>query len=144
MSDDTSDGGIYVDSDWKEEAAREKARLAEQEAKRKASSGQAGPSEGGSPIFLELVNFLAMQAMIGLGGYRGPGGESIPPNADVARHHIDMLTALSEKTKGNLTDEESKMLEGVLYELRMHFVQQAGAGFKPPPSEDAPGPGGPG
>ena len=33
MSDDTTDGGIYVDSDWKEEAAREKERLAEQEKK---------------------------------------------------------------------------------------------------------------
>ena len=138
MTDDVSNGGIYVDSDWKEEAAREKARLAEQEAKSKATAAPQGASGKGSQDFLELVNFLAMQAMIGLGGYRGPGGESIPPNPEVARHHIDMLSAVSDKTKGNLTDEESKMLEGVLHELRMHFVQQAGAGSMTPPTEDAP------
>ncbi len=137
MSDDVSDGGIYVDSDWKEEAAREKARLAEQESTSKEPATKPGAAGEGSQAFLELLNFLAMQAMIGLGGYRGPSGESIPPNPELARHHIDMLSTLSEKTKGNLTEEESKTLEGVLHELRMHFVQQMGAGSMPPPTEDA-------
>ena len=43
----------------------------------------------------------------GLGGFQGPGGERIPPNPDAAKHHIDLLDVLEQKTKGNLTDEEA-------------------------------------
>jgi len=42
---------------------------------------------------------------------------------DLARHHIDMLGVLEEKTKGNLTEEEEQLLSGALYELRMQYVE---------------------
>jgi Domain of unknown function (DUF1844) len=45
------------------------------------------------------------------------------PAFELARHSIDMLAILQEKTKGNLTREESRLLENTLTELRMRFVQ---------------------
>ncbi len=44
----------------------------------------------------------------------------------MARHSIDILDMLREKTKGNLTDQESQMLESMLYELRMKYVMKCG------------------
>jgi hypothetical protein len=127
-----SDKKIIVDDDWKNEAKREKERLAEQTAQREA------PPE---PSFAELVNLIVMQALAGLGLLAGPGGERIPPNIEVAKHFIDMLQMLEDKTKNNLTPDEKRLLDQVLYETRMSFVQMAGAGAVPPPAAPA-GPGG--
>ena len=121
---------IIVDSDWKEEARREKERLAEQE----SQDAAAGPLP--EPSFLEIVNMIAMQAAISVGGYQHPGGETVPPDLAMGKHLIDLLEVLSNKTKGNLTDEEDKALSGVLYEIRMRYVQtsQAGGTTAPPPA----------
>lgn len=122
--------GLHIDSDWKAEAAREKERLAEQE---RASSRGPAPGLHGAAGFLDIVNLLAMQAAIGLGGYQGPGGERIPPSIEAAKHHIDMLDALEKKTAGNLTDDEKRVLDQVLYELRMQYVRIAAAATGPGP-----------
>lgn len=116
MTDDTA-GKIHIDSDWKSQAAREKERLAEEEKSRESTP------PAGEPNFLELVNLLVMQAAVGLGGYPGPGGERIPPNPIAAKHFIDLLEMLEKKTAGNLAEEEKRVLEAVLYELRMQYVQ---------------------
>jgi len=108
---------IIVDDDWKAEAKREKERLT-QEVKR--SEPLPGPS------FAELVNIVVMQAMAGLGLLGGPGGERMPPDLEIAKHFIDMLQLLEDKTKNNLTPEEKRLLDQVMYETRMTFVQMAG------------------
>lgn len=134
MSDDDAGGDLHIDSDWKTEAAQEKERLVAEE-KKTAAAGAGAAAPVGS--FLELVNLIAMQAAVGLGGYQGPGGDRIPPNPEAAKFHIDLLEVLQEKTKGNLSDEETKVLDSVLYELRMHFVQvTTGAAPAPSPSAD--------
>ncbi len=138
MSDEPAEGGLHIDSDWKEEAAREKERLAEQEKReqqeQKAAGAAPGAAAGAAPAnFVELVNLLAMQVVIALGGVQGPGGERIPPNPFAAKHHIDLLEALQKKTEGNLTDDEKRMLDSVTYELRMQYVQVTTA--QPTPSE---------
>lgn len=115
---------IVVDDDWKAEARREKERLEEETT--------AQDMELPDPSFEELVNLIVMQAMAGLGLLAGPGGERIPPNPAVAKHFIDMLQLIEDKTKGNLSDAEKKLLDQVLYEVRMSFVQlAAGAGGMP-------------
>lgn len=138
MTDEAGSGRIHIDSDWKEEAAREKERLAQQEeaerAKASADDGPTGAPGTVAPTFLELVNLVAMQAAVGLGGFKGPGGETIPPNPLAAKHHIDLLEVLKNKTEGNLTDDEKQALEGVLYDLRMHYVQAVSP--PPPPSQE--------
>ncbi len=127
---------IIVDDDWKAEAQREKERLQE----------EAGTTEKlPEASFAELINLIVVQALAGLGLLAGPGGERIPPNIEVAKHFIDMLQMIEDKTKGNLTPEEKKLLDQVLYETRMSFVQVAqgagGGGATPPPTPQADGAG---
>ncbi len=128
-----SDGGLHIDGDWKEEAAQEKQRLMEQEAQT-ADKGKDKQTDGGEtvPNFLELVNLLAMQAAVALGGYRGPDGETSPPNPAAAKHFVDLLEVLETKTKGNLSEEESKMLGAVTHEIRMAYVQAVSPQSAPP------------
>jgi uncharacterized protein DUF1844 len=70
-----------------------------------------------------LVSYLSTTAMFQLGMLPGPGGERIPVDLVNAHMTIDLLEVLQEKTQGNLTSDEAKMLEDVLYELRMTFVE---------------------
>jgi len=110
---------IIVDDDWKAEAKREKEQLAEE---------TVPPGAMPTPNFAELLNIIVVQAMAALGLLGGPRGERMPPNIEVAKHFIDLLQLLEDKTKNNLTPEEKNLLDQVLYETRMSFVQVAGAG----------------
>jgi len=130
MAEQESKFGLHIDSDWKSEAAKEKEQLAEKEAREPSSRGAGAPEAN----LMEIVNLLAMQAVVALGGYQGPGGERIPPNPFAARHYIDLLDVLQKKTVGNASAEEAQTLEAVLYELRMQFVQIANAVAAPPPT----------
>ncbi len=117
MTEENNGPKIQIDSDWKAEAQQEKERLAQQEAE--------APQTGipGKPEFPHLVNMLAMQAAVSLGGMQTPDGHSVPPDPQMARFHIDLLGVLEEKTAGNLTDDEKKNLSAVLHELRAAYVQ---------------------
>jgi len=136
-----SDGGLHIDGDWKAEAAREKQRLMEEEGQ---SAGAEKPSTAGTtaPDFLELINLLAMQAAVALGGYRGPEGETSPPNPAAAKHFVDLLDVLETKTKGNLSEEENKVLGAVTHEIRMAYVQAVSPQAAPatPPTAQPPAP----
>lgn len=112
----TDSNKLHIDDDWKAQAAKEKERLAETTQERP----ETGPPEAS---FSALVQLLAMQAMVGLGGYRGPGGQVIPPNIEVAKHHIDLLDVLDRISRGNLTPEEKKLLDTTLHQLRMAYVE---------------------
>lgn len=130
MTDDTNGPKIIVDSDWKEEAAREKADLDE---KTKAVGSGGDLPE---PDFAEIINMIVMQAAVSIGGYRSPTGESVPADLRVAKHFIDLLEILRKKTEGNLTEEEAKVFDTVLYEMRMRFVSAAQpAGSSPIPEQ---------
>ena len=80
-------------------------------------------SDEGDPGFETLISYLSTTAMFQLGLLPGPSGERIPTDLENARRTIDMLEVLQHKTRGNLTGEEVKLLEAVLYELRMSFVE---------------------
>ena len=87
------------------------------------------PSDEGFPRidFSTFALSLATSAMVHLGQAPPPDGESPPePNLPLAQHTIDTLEMLQEKTRGNLSDEEAKLLQSVLYELRMGFVRAKG------------------
>ena len=73
--------------------------------------------------FATLVSYLSTTAMFQLGLLPGPGGERIPADFSNARRTIDLLDVLQQKTQGNLTPDEARMLEEVLYELRLTFVE---------------------
>ena len=74
--------------------------------------------------FSNFVLSLAATAMVQLGIVPDPeSGDSVTPNLPIAQHTIDTLALLREKTAGNLDDEEEKLLDSMLYELRLRFVE---------------------
>ena len=146
---------LHIDTDWKKQAQEEKRRLSEDEQKRAAereaanrpgaaaSSGAAasapsGSARGraGSPAargrerqlpeanFATLVNSLVTQVLLYLGDLT-PRGVEPQVNLDMAKFNIDLLAVLEEKTKGNLTPDEQKLLDNALYEARMRYVSVA-------------------
>jgi hypothetical protein len=73
--------------------------------------------------FSFLVSSLMFQAQLELGLLRLGEEEPPEPNFLRAKHSIDLLEVIEEKTKGNLTLEEHRFLENGLTELRFRFVQ---------------------
>jgi hypothetical protein len=82
-----------------------------------------GPYDDDSPGFETLVSYLSTTAMFQLGLIPGPSGERIPADIPNAKRTVDLLEVLQEKTRGNLTANETQLLDDVLYELRMSFVE---------------------
>lgn len=78
------------------------------------------------PSFPFFITTLAMQASIALGDAQNPADGKKEESLPQAKFLIDTLGMLQEKTKNNLTSEENSMLEGILYELRMRYVQKSG------------------
>jgi hypothetical protein len=77
--------------------------------------------------FTAFVISLASTAAIHLGDLADPQtGEKLAPNLEGAAQMIEILMLLEEKTRGNLTAEERQVLEQILYELRMRFVEATG------------------
>ena len=133
MADDQKEAPkIIVDEDWKQEARREKEVLAAQEAeekqKKQAEQGQrrTGPLPKGD--LAALISMLTTQALYALGVLQVQGQEDRQPDLEMARYNIDMLEALQDKTRGNLTEPEAQALKSTLNELRMGYVQVADQG----------------
>lgn len=138
----------YVDESWKEQASEEKGKLADSGGQpagqstggiNKAGAGETDTAElqpeqstsNGSPqeaievSFLNYVTSLGFQAMIFMGEAPNPVTHKSEKNLMQAKFLIDTLCMLKEKTAGNLTDQESDLLENSVYELQMKYVQVA-------------------
>jgi hypothetical protein len=77
--------------------------------------------------FIAFVLSLASTAAIHLGDLADPAtGQKSDVNLDGASQMIEILALLEQKTRGNLTAEERQVLEQVLYELRLRFVEASG------------------
>jgi hypothetical protein len=127
---------IIVDEDWKSKVQAEKDALerAKHEPSQSADTPAAQPSSETEdhahgrrqfpPATLSvLMTTLATEAMLSLGQMQHPISNKIELDLEQAKHFIDSLQMLEEKTAGNRTPEESRLLDGILYELRMAFVE---------------------
>ena len=85
----------------------------------------AAPAESRKLGLQDLFAMLATSAMINLGETADPDAGERAVDLDQAREAIDLLLLLRDKTQGNRTEEESRLLEQVLYDLQMRFVQAA-------------------
>ncbi|MDP3723332.1 MAG: DUF1844 domain-containing protein [Candidatus Omnitrophota bacterium] len=123
-----------VDESWKEQVEQEKHAT---EAPAPASaSGQAPGREGGrvppeaagppEARFDLFVSSLAMEGLIALGEVPHPATRKQAANLPHAKYLIDLLGILEEKTKGNLSVEEERLLHDALYQLRMRYLTKAG------------------
>ncbi|MBN2130479.1 MAG: DUF1844 domain-containing protein [Sedimentisphaerales bacterium] len=121
---------LIIDEDWKKEAQHEKEVLAAKEAKEKQEQVEEdeeprGPLPKGD--LAGLISMLTTQALFALGVLQIKGQEDREPDLEMAKYNIDMLEALQEKTKGNLTPPEENALKNTLSELRMGYVQVSDA-----------------
>ena len=73
--------------------------------------------------FRTLIISLAHAAMLHMGHLEDAQGAPTERNLDLARHTIDTMAMLKDKTTGNLDQEEQAFLDGILTELRMLYVQ---------------------
>ena len=152
---------IIVDEDWKTQVQDEMDQLRQEPPKpspagEPVQTGDTAPAPAASPAvdrdvptpnpdteaeqpmqippasFSVLVQSLATQTVVALGRLPDHDGNPMPAQPDLARHFVDSLAMLEEKTKGNLTADEQALLSGVLHELRMLFItSESGAGPSP-------------
>ncbi|MFA5553392.1 MAG: DUF1844 domain-containing protein [Phycisphaerae bacterium] len=123
MADEKKDEKkIIVDEDWKAQAQKEKETLAEQE--QTEQQQQRGPLPKGD--LAALISMLTTQILFALGVLHFEGQEPKEPDLELAKFNIDILAAIEEKTKGNLSEQEEKVLKNTLSEVRMAYVKMAG------------------
>jgi hypothetical protein len=77
------------------------------------------------PNFTTFVLSLASSALVHLGDTPDPDSGEFTPNPPLAKHTIDILAMLQKKTAGNLADEETRVLEHMLCQLRLAYVAKA-------------------
>lgn len=75
-------------------------------------------------LFMQLVMMFQGMALQNLGKVMNPVTNQIERNLEQAKNMIDILGMLDEKTKGNLNDNEQRLMEHVLFELRMNYVDE--------------------
>ena len=83
---------------------------------------------GEAALFTQLVLSFQAAAWQQMGKVQSIMTGKIERNLIMAKHSVDMLAMLEEKTKGNLTEDESKYLKHVLYELRMNYLDEVKKG----------------
>lgn len=88
------------------------------------AAAQPGKQKMPQASFATLVQSIVTQALYYMGDLSPRGSEPVL-QLDMAKFHVDTLGLLDEKTKGNLSPEEQRMLDAALYETRMRYVQIA-------------------
>jgi Domain of unknown function (DUF1844) len=90
------------------------------ESKREANTGGPFPELN----FASFVFSLGTSAMYHFGDFPDPVTKKAERNLEAAKQTIDILGILKDKTRGNLNDDEDRLLESLLYELRMRYVRE--------------------
>jgi len=113
-----------VDEQWKEQAQKEKEKLKEK-AREKQQQGEGPQQAMPEASFSSIVAGMGVQTAMALGQVEHPETGETQVDVQQARHLIDSLKILQEKTEGNLTRQEKQHLKSLLKELQMQFVQVA-------------------
>ena len=133
MADDKNDSPnsekpkIIVDDDWKTQARAEKEKLAEEAETPKP--GPQAPRDLPPASFETLVSSIAMPGMFVLGMIADPRDGKRHVDLDEAKYHIDSLAVLDARTRGNLEEAETKLLDQTLHELRAQYVRLSQMGL---------------
>jgi hypothetical protein len=108
-----------IDESWKDTVEKEKDNLRKE--------GKFIPTE---PDFSFFITTLSLQTSIALGQIPNPVTNKKEEDLAQAKFLIDTIAMLKEKTKGNLTPDETGLIENLLYELRMQYISQVQGGSK--------------
>ncbi|MEE2736787.1 MAG: DUF1844 domain-containing protein [Planctomycetota bacterium] len=136
-SDNPSNSRILIDEDWKTQVQAEKEKLSQNFEDTKESA-KTQPASLPPASFSFLVSTLSTQAMIAMGAIPNPLNNETDIRLDQAKHFIDTLSMLDKKTEGNLTKEESDLMQAVLHELRLGFLNNGNMNPSKPESDDSP------
>jgi Domain of unknown function (DUF1844) len=120
---------IIVDDDWKSQVEKEKEQLRKKMDDEPRSKDDLQLPPASIPV---LVTTLATQALANLGQIPDPVENQPVVRKPLAKHFIDTLSVLEEKTAGNLSEDESAILTESLHQLRMIYV-------KTPDQKEVPG-----
>jgi hypothetical protein len=118
------------DEDREEKGKKEETRPPIEEDKTEEPEKAAAPEEDKEDFQLPKINFatfifsLNSSVLVHLGLIEDPATGEKSKNLAIAKQTIDILGMLEEKTKGNLTEDEEKMLKNILYDLRMIYVKE--------------------
>ncbi len=107
-------------------AEEEQTKKQTEEAKQEESAEAAQPVEIAEPEFSHLIETFAVQALISLGKVMNPITEKYERDLALAKYHIGILGVMEQKTKGNLSPEESKLLTELLHNVRMAYIDASG------------------
>lgn len=89
--------------------------------------------EGGPSLFSEHIRAIAIQTAMALGAIPDPATGRLAGDMEIAGSLIDLLDALREKTRGNLSSFESRALDDALGQLRILYVEARAKGAGPGP-----------
>lgn len=90
------------------------------------------------PLFLQLVLSLQMGAWQQLGKIASPLTGKVERDLHMAKMTIDMLSMIQAKTAGNLNPDEKRMVDHILYELRLNYVDESSKGETPSDTSSGP------
>ena len=122
MPEDADKPKIIIDEDWKSQIEREKEAAKQEAAQSVAAEEDKQEFQMPEASFSLLVSMFSTQAMMALGQMPHPVTGKSEVSKPEAKHFIDLLAMLEEKTQGNLSGEETAMLSNMLHQLRMGFV----------------------
>jgi hypothetical protein len=129
MGDSKATGGFTV-TDRRSFSEGGEARAQEQAAVQPpATAGDQGPAAPSEATGLPAVDFhtfvlsLGSSALLHLGELEHPDVGAPQKDLPLAKHTIDILVMLEEKTRGNLTPAEEKLIGSLLYDLRLRYVE---------------------
>lgn len=111
----------FIDESWKNSVEKEKVHIFGQDENENQPPAQGDQSE--ELNFSNYVASLGFQALIFMGEIPNPVTEQAEKNLPQSKFLIDTLILLREKTKGNLTEQEDKLLNGAIYELQVKFIE---------------------
>jgi hypothetical protein len=121
---------IIIDEDWKSQVQAEKEEAAKARPAASPASTAAAPQDVGDlpmpPASFELLlTMLATEALVSLGQVPHPVTGQPHVHRNQAKYLIDLVDVLRAKTKGNLNPGEEQLLESILHQLRLAFVESA-------------------
>lgn len=115
---------IIVDEDWKTQVEREKEEAAQEPAPQQPAASESQPEASKLPPanLTTLATTLMTQALASLGQLPNPVTGKPDVDLDLAKHMIDTIDVVYQKTDGNRTDEETQLYDSLLHQLRMAYV----------------------
>lgn len=128
-SKEENKGFTVTDKRVSARSEEEKKKADEEKTKQKTKeAGDLKKAQSSEPPEIDFSSFilsLSTSALIQLGGIADPITQKPAKNLQAAKQTIDILGIMQQKTKGNLTPQEQKLIDTALYDLRMHYVNSS-------------------